>query len=318
MLRNILFNLLCTFASIVVNRYKRPRKYQNKNILVIGGTSGLGLSLALKLSNHNYVTVTGRSTFDVTYLPLRFIRMDVTLGCTDLEEYDVVFYCAGYAVAKYFVDLEWDEVMREFDVNYFGALRMLRTLAGCDRHTSTRDAGAQDESLFSAAVRVGRRGDVITRADTHAGHITKPRDVVLIGTPLTFFSLPGYAAYSPSKSALYNLFSTVRPELSKMKINLYFYILSTTKTRGYDTENITKPEFTKQIEMWTDETCVDERSDRLLNGMAWSNVVTSDCLVELMRGNMECGIRGIVIGWVGSIVLFFYRRYLNYLFMHEK
>ncbi|ELQ74111.1 putative 3-ketosphinganine reductase, partial [Trachipleistophora hominis] len=366
MLSLILLSLLCTFALVVLSNYKRPRKYQNKNILIIGGTSGLGLSLALKLSNHNNVSVTGRRTFDTAYLPLRFIRMDIMQGCIELAEYDAVFYCAGYAVAKYFVDLEWEEIVNDFSVNYFGAVRVLRMLAGCGKrdgeekvmkrdqngsasHRNDRadcdgeekvvkrdqngsashrnDQAGYDEhstscttalstSPFRAALRVMHRGSAIT--NNRSQRTIKPRDIVLIGTPLAFFAVPGYAAYSPSKSALYNLFLTIQPELRKLNIYLYFYIMSTTKTPGYDRENITKPAFTKRIETWTEETGVDERSDRLLDGMAGCSVVTSDWLVEIMRGNMECGVKGVVMGWIGSIIFLFYRRYMNYLFMHEK
>lgn len=230
---------------------RKARKYEGKKILIIGGTAGLGLALAEKLSKYNSVTVSGRKYFDTQQYRFNYIKMDVTKEIEFGYEYDVIFFCAGFAKCKYFADYTEDELRVGFEVNYWGPIKALQKTIS-------------NQQVFR--------------------HGNKVIDFVLIGTPLSFFPLPGYGAYAPTKSALYNLFSTIKDELlAKNKINLFFYILSTTQTPGYDQENLTKPEETYYIEKLTVAELPERRAETLLKGMLRSNLIYSDYFVAIIR-----------------------------------
>lgn len=289
----LLNHILSLLAIFITTKRGKKKKYRNKRILIIGGTSGLGLSLAFKLSNFNKVIVTGRKYFDTSLLPFDYERMDVKsesevkkiFAKYNSESFDAVFFCAGYAVVKYFKDIKWEEIRDEFEVNYFGALRVLKCLIETSRDNNEQARGLQSQDTKN----------------------NDKRDFIMIGTPLTFFPIGGYSAYSPSKSALYNFFCTIRPEIRE--INFYFYILSSTKTRGYSRENEEKPSYTKKIEGCTFEVSPDERSDALLNAMRSKSVICSDWMVHLMRGNMECGFLEMVFGWAGGLIFWGFKKF---------
>lgn len=267
----IIHLILQGICLIISNLDVKKTKYENKKILIIGGTSGLGLSLALKLSEMNDVTVSGRRDFDTQYLPLEYLKMDVTKEITFSDEFDVIFYCTGYANVKRFDDLKIDEFRDQFEVNYFGVVKTLKCLL-----------------------------DVAKRKK-------KPVDFVMIGSTLTFFSIPGYSAYSPSKSALFDLFSELKYEMRSRNIFLYFYILSSTKTPGYDKENRTKPFITKKIENLTDEVDVDSRADTLLAGMKYSHTVSSDNTAWLLK-NIPWNLKELINGLIIRFYMFYYSR----------
>lgn len=276
-LSQFLIQLICIFYC---TKEDTKKKYKNKKIIIIGGTSGLGLSLALKLSNWNDVTITGRRQFNDKYLPVKFLKMDVQKIIKIDNNYDVIFYCAGYAVSKYFDHLDMNEIKDEFEVNYFGAVKVLKTIINeRENKNNNNEFKCRDNRKL---------------------------DFILIGSPLSFFTLPGYSAYSPTKSALFCLFSTIRPEMKLKNIEMYFYILSTTMTSGYLKENITKPKITMQIENIGSIASADERADTLLTGMLHNHIIYSDLLVFLMKINIDSWIVTVIHS---LIIKFFYQFY---------
>lgn len=448
-LLHISLQLLCIFSA----NFKEKKKYENKEILIIGGTKGLGLSIALELSNYNNVTVAARKELDIEFLPIKYEKMDITKEICIDQKYDVFFLTAGYSKPKLFQNLTEEEIRDEFEVNYFGPIRVIHKIVAmqqrspndrdsmqenmpkktddpknptechtqtdieldktqkctrneksvtsnsiskfdskngkrfnsydservvapdmspsekgkisdkcsmmdskeirngnnteeiiqdsiepCREQISMEKQPRTDDDLYNIKVsnqnlkaqksKSGKRdygvskkrpntsditedknihyqNDISDAKGTDRSWIQRKRDVILIGSTLSFFPIPGFSAYSPTKTALYDFFKTARHELKKLQVDLYFYILSTTKTPGYKQENITKPEITKRLENFTEEENVDIRTHDLLNSMKYYKTIPSDSTVWILRSLPEIFIieaRDIIY----SILSYFY------------
>ena len=72
---------------------------KNKNILVIGGSSGIGLALVTLLSPDNNVYVASRSSDGIAGLEVNYIPFDATKDTIDTsllpETLDGFVYCPG-------------------------------------------------------------------------------------------------------------------------------------------------------------------------------------------------------------------------------
>jgi NAD(P)-dependent dehydrogenase (short-subunit alcohol dehydrogenase family) len=110
-------------------------------ILITGCTTGIGRDLAQRLAQAGYTVVaTARNveTLDMTQAALK-LTLDVTQPDsvsqaveTTLQRFgriDVLVNNAGYALRGALEEVADDPIRQMFDVNVFGALRMLRTVA---------------------------------------------------------------------------------------------------------------------------------------------------------------------------------------------
>lgn len=107
-------------------------------ILVTGSSSGLGKACCDRLAQASGNRVYGASrTFTATQ-PWKHIPMDVTddasvaAGVAEVirqdGRIDAVVHCAGSSLAGPIEDTRIDEAQRQFDTNYFGAVRIIRTV----------------------------------------------------------------------------------------------------------------------------------------------------------------------------------------------
>lgn len=439
----VLFHTFLQFLCIFSADLKEKKKYRNKEILIIGGTKGLGLSLALELSNYNNVTVTARRGLDATFLPIKYENMDITKALCIDEKYDAIFITAGYSQPMYFQYLTEKEIRDEFEVNYFGPLRVIRKIIESQQRyieksgslqkksvNMVKNTGSNDGSLkanrvsykenktdlnqkpnshtsehcvapgiyllnnpgtnlngrknnflqeeqtsdfkeeknedakeklkevnlnsYNDRVSIGKQGQteegsenikktdqkqhvdtntnsdeikpgaldknwqtvdkinhdfqssIIDKKRTPNKKQLKKRDIILIGSTLSFFPIPGFSAYSPTKTALYDFYRTTRHELKELHMDLYFYILSTTETPGYKQENISKPELTKKLENLTKEENVDIRAQTLLNSMKYLKTIPSDSTVWFFRFLPE-----IFIIEVRNVILYFFSHFYD-------
>lgn len=91
--------------------------------------------------------------------------------------------------------------------------------------------------------------------------------VVMVSSTLGLMGMIGYSQYSPTKFALRGLAECLRQELIPYNIRVSIYFVSTINSPGYEKENITKPEITKQIEDGdSSDSSPCARAKTLLNG----------------------------------------------------
>ena len=104
----------------------------NKNILIIGGTSGIGKALVELLQDSNQLFVANRTsegldTGKVTYIP--FDATSDALDTTELpDQLDGFVYCPGSINLRPFKGLKPETFQKDFEINVLGAVKSLQAV----------------------------------------------------------------------------------------------------------------------------------------------------------------------------------------------
>ncbi|WP_373058707.1 SDR family NAD(P)-dependent oxidoreductase [Zunongwangia sp. H14] len=101
-----------------------------KEILLIGGSSGIGFKIAEKLSATHNVTIASRNPGKLGELDVKHLEFDVQkdeLAKLDLpEKLDGLVYCPGSINLKPFKMLRLDDFKQEMDLNFFGLIKVVQ------------------------------------------------------------------------------------------------------------------------------------------------------------------------------------------------
>jgi 3-dehydrosphinganine reductase len=208
--------------------------YNGKNVLITGGSSGIGLALAKNLAAQ------GANIWILSRRPesLNAARQEIeaararpsqTVGTLEgniadreqiiavlnayLEQYgppDILVNCAGITYPAMFADTPFevfDDLMR---TNFTGTVNVIKTV------------------LPGMAAR-------------GSGHVS------IVGSGGGFLALIGYSAYSPSKFALRALADVLRMEYKHQGIKLHYVAPPDTQTPQLEYENEFKPAITREL-----------------------------------------------------------------------
>lgn len=105
---------------------------KNKNYVIVGGSSGIGLSLVKQLvSEGANVTVISRTSENLQNMTsIRHIPLDVVADEFDKndlpDEIHGLAYCPGTINLKPFRSLKMEDFQHDFDVNVMGAVKVLQ------------------------------------------------------------------------------------------------------------------------------------------------------------------------------------------------
>lgn len=130
----------------------------DKNILIVGGSSGIGLELVKVLSeSHHEIYVGSRTADTLPEVPgVHHIPMDVTAKTLDLgtlpKTLQGLVYCPGTIVLKPFQRLTINDFRNDFNINLLGAVKVIQ---GCIKLLKKSPSGASIVLFSTVAVNTG-------------------------------------------------------------------------------------------------------------------------------------------------------------------
>lgn len=101
-----------------------------KRVLIVGGTSGIGLSIALNIADADKIYILGRTEPKIQ-LPnhvehVGFNLLDFeTSFFNQYADIDALIYCAGIGEVKSFDNISEDEILNIFNVNTLGFFKIV-------------------------------------------------------------------------------------------------------------------------------------------------------------------------------------------------
>lgn len=154
-----------------------------EKVLIVGGTSGIGLSIALQLRKAKQVYILGRKKPSLSlpdYVEYRYIDLfDFEAdSLSEFEEVNTLIISAGFGELQLFEDNTEEDIIRYFNINTIAALRIVKFFYHKLR----------DEKDFYCAI---------------------------MGSISGFISSPFYALYGASKAAIKIFIESVNVELEK-------------------------------------------------------------------------------------------------------
>jgi len=117
--------------------------------------------------------------------------------------------------------------------------------------------------------------------------------IVFVSSFLGYTTFAGYSPYSPGKYALRGLADSLRSELAIYGINVHLYMPAGILSPGYEVEQRTKPQITKDIEEDDTPITPEKAAALLIRGIEQGHYqITNDLVTELVR----CSAAGPVPG----------------------
>ncbi|MGL2966164.1 SDR family NAD(P)-dependent oxidoreductase [Flavobacterium sp. XGLA_31] len=103
-----------------------------KNILLIGGSYGIGLALSLELQKENNVFVASRSNENLAELKVTHITFDAVSGSLDTSllpsVIDGLVYCPGSINLRPFKALKTEAFEADMQINFFSLVKVIQTV----------------------------------------------------------------------------------------------------------------------------------------------------------------------------------------------
>ncbi|MGB5273042.1 MAG: SDR family oxidoreductase [Flavobacteriaceae bacterium] len=104
----------------------------NKNILMIGGSHGIGLAMVQQMQKDHKVFVASRSKDAMEGLSVTYIPFDAATDELDLsllpEELHGFVYCPGSINLKPFKMMSLDTFQEDMQINFFSMVKVLKTI----------------------------------------------------------------------------------------------------------------------------------------------------------------------------------------------
>ncbi|KIO27102.1 hypothetical protein M407DRAFT_243453 [Tulasnella calospora MUT 4182] len=247
---------------------------KGKHCYVTGGSSGLGLAVAIELvkrgANVSIVARTEKTLQDALKtlethrvspeqkLAYYSHSLNTVTGAKEALEAacapfngqvpDAAFLVAGASAPKFFVEMDEADLRKGMDDGYwiqaFTAFQLVKMTA-------------------SQQFRGGK--------------------IVFVGSTLSYMSFVGWGSYSPAKHALRGLADTLRNECLLYGTDVHMFFAGTMKTPGYETEMKTKPKITVDIE-GDDGYSVEGSAKKMLSGVSAGQAhIAYDLVTSIFR-----------------------------------
>lgn len=187
------------------------KKLSKLNVLITGGTHGIGLSIAEQLTSNvkNLVICSRNANEDQSTKNIHYIKLDVSNSEEVIKVYkilsekginiDVLINNAGVAFFKPFLETDLEEIYNLYSINFFGVVNMLK--------------------IFLPNMINNRFGKIININSVAAKKIFKNNSI-----------------YASSKYALDALSKTIREEVRNDGVDIIDVYPGATETRLWNTD----------------------------------------------------------------------------------
>lgn len=103
-----------------------------KNILLVGGSYGIGLAIAKELENKNNIFVASRTSEEIDNLNVTHIPFDVTTDILDVSKLPAVIdglvYCPGSINLRPFRGLKMETFESDMEINFFSMVKIVQQI----------------------------------------------------------------------------------------------------------------------------------------------------------------------------------------------
>ena len=98
-----------------------------KNIVIIGGSKGIGSAIVSQMVETNLVYNISRSIPTISHPNLKYFELNVLEDqLPDIENIDVLIYCPGSINLKPILSLSIDDFRNDFEINVIGAVKAIQ------------------------------------------------------------------------------------------------------------------------------------------------------------------------------------------------
>ncbi len=155
-----------------------------RNILIVGGTKGIGKAIVDELIDNNKVICMSRNITDFTHDNYTHFQIDSTKDdFPDIENIDTLIYCPGSINLKPISTLSIENFREDFELNVIGAVKAIKK--------------------YLPVIKKGENPSIL-----------------LFSTVATKLGMPYHASVSASKSAIDGIVKTLGAELApKIRVN---------------------------------------------------------------------------------------------------
>jgi len=230
----ILIALIVHILIYILVTKKKPKNINGKHVVITGGSSGIGLHLAIECAKRGAnVTLIARNVnllekaVKLLYLnkkneqQFQYKSLDISESYDAVEkcfkeveesigEIEVLINCAGFAICGVFEEVSIEDAKKLMDINYYGTYY-------CTRYVLPK-------------MKERRSGTI-----------------VITSSQAALMGIYGYGPYSVAKFALRGLAETIAMETKLYNISVTLALPADTKTPGFENEEKSKPKETKLI-----------------------------------------------------------------------
>ncbi|XP_063888074.1 3-ketodihydrosphingosine reductase-like [Scylla paramamosain] len=270
----ILSSLVCGLVPYLVIRalwchfYPKRHHLQGKHVLVTGGSSGIGLSVARQVALLGAkVTLVARNVER-----LQKAKEEVESACTKLEG------DSSSRVQIFSVDLAGrreniDTAIKEAEASQ-GPVYMLVNCAGFSRAQVFEDI---PQSLVKELIDVNLMGSFTVTQEVVRGMKQRGEGGVVVFTSSQggLVGLYGFTAYSAAKGAVVKLAEALHMELKPHGITVTVCYPPDTQTPGFEEENKTKPVETRLISEAAGLFTSDQVAKKLVDDALQGNFIST-------------------------------------------
>ncbi|KAI0090584.1 oxidoreductase [Irpex rosettiformis] len=293
---------LCIVVFSLSAMFSRKSKWDpnGKHCYVTGGTSGLGLSLAILLAKrgaHVSIVARNQERLDKALKDLENVRqspsqkfhgysfavdkakeasaaLEASTVPFDGKCPDALFLCAGKSRPGFFVEQTEELMVTTMEETYW----------------------AQAWTAFAGSKRMVKEG--------------VQGKIVFVASLLAYFSIAGYSPYSPGKFAIRGLVEALQAEFLMYGIDIHIAFPGTIFSPGLEEENKVKPKITLKLEESDDGMEPDKIAEYLLSGVSKGMFhITYDFIGNVFRASTRGSSPGNssllsqIYAFIGAIAL---------------